>query len=745
MKHLDTLAPGISRIHSETLELTGPFADFAARWAHKKGTVVLLSGGDHDCARYHFLAADPWLSFSGIGNAMTLASENQTFAFEADPFDTLQHLVQRYALDDPQLPVPVSAGLFGYLSYDLKDHLEDLPKTSVDDTGLPHICFFAPSILVIHDKITHKTRLLIPEHIGSDAGYVHKIIDAFKKTMAALPPVVCRYSGERRFKSNFARPDYLSAIERIIQYIRTGHVYQVNMSQRFEMGFEGDGYALFKDLYRMNPAPFFAWVNAGDHQVISTSPERFVSRTRNTIETRPIKGTRPRGASPDQDQKLKNDLATSKKDDAELSMIVDLLRNDMGKVCKGGTVRVTEHKRLEAYSNVYHLVSIIKGELEKGCDSIDIVKATFPGGSITGCPKIRAMEIIDEMEPNRRHIYTGSIGYIGFHDTMDFSIAIRTATHKDDRLVFSVGGGIVYDSDPADEFEETLHKGKTFMDLCKDMRRRQPKKEPWAWHNGILRPLDQVRIPVTDLGLQYGFGFFETIRVENGKIQLLELHIQRFNHAWSTLFKTRCPDLTWSKVIDQVIEKNQLKDQTAAVKILATKGEIQTPCFSSQLVVSARPYTHRIKGRHPFGLDAGIYPKPRHTPLADHKTLNYLYYYLAGQWATENAYDEAVICNPDQTISETHTANILVIKDKTIIRPLSDFVLPGIMEQKAIEFFSDHGFDVLSRPLQKQALFEASMVVVTNSLMGVVPLLSLDGKPVERDPKLAGMISDYCF
>ncbi|MBW2195839.1 MAG: anthranilate synthase component I family protein, partial [Deltaproteobacteria bacterium] len=217
----------------------------------------------------------------------------------------------------------------------------------------------------------------------------------------------------------------MDAIKRIKKYIVSGHVYQVNMSQRFEMGFAGDPFRLFKRLYKSNPAPFFAYINAGDHQVLSTSPERFIFQQGRRVETRPIKGTRPRGKTLAEDSALRFELEQSKKDDAELSMIVDLLRNDMGKVCKPGSVRVVEHKRTEAYQNVYHLVSVVEGILNCKHDAVDLIMATFPGGSITGCPKVRAMEIIDELEPKRRHIYTGAIGYVSFHDTMDLSIAIR--------------------------------------------------------------------------------------------------------------------------------------------------------------------------------------------------------------------------------------------------------------------------------------------------------------------------------
>jgi para-aminobenzoate synthetase component 1 len=263
------------------------------------------------------------------------------------------------------------------------------------------------------------------------------------------------------------------------------------MSQRFEMEYRGDPFSLFMKLYDENPAPFFAFINAGDHQIVSTSPERFITLRGNHVETRPIKGTKPRGKTLDEDERFRSQLVNSKKDEAELSMIVDLMRNDIGKVCDASSVKVKEHKRLEAYENVYHLVSIVEGVLKKECDETDLLMASFPGGSITGCPKIRAMEIIDELEPNRRHVYTGSIGYISFHRSMDLSIAIRTATIYNNRIYFAFGGGVVYDSDPLDEYTETLHKGKTIMETLK-IAKDENIDEPVAWINGAVKPLQQA-------------------------------------------------------------------------------------------------------------------------------------------------------------------------------------------------------------------------------------------------------------
>ncbi len=320
--------------------------------------------------------------------------------------------------------------------------------------------------------------------------------------------------------SNFEKQEYLDAINRIKDYIVRGHVYQINMSQRFSCSFQGDPFELFVELFKLNPAPFFAYINGDNHQIISTSPERFLYQNGNYVETRPIKGTRPRGKTKEQDELFHKELRDSEKDDAELSMIVDLLRNDIGKVCEPGSVKVAQHKRVEKYKNVFHLISIVTGRLNMGSDSVDLIKATFPGGSITGCPKIRAMEIIEEMEPNKRHIYTGSIGYISFHNTMDLSIAIRTATVIGGKLIFSVGGGIVYDSDPVMEYEETIHKGQSFFYYTKKINLHLKKTDPspWIWLNGKFVKGDDAKIRATSLAFQYGMGLFETIRVEKGNI-----------------------------------------------------------------------------------------------------------------------------------------------------------------------------------------------------------------------------------
>lgn len=734
MDKLETMIGSLSGIHTEVLRKDQSFIDIASRFANIPGTVLLMSGGNTDSSRYHILGINPWLTCKSRGRRMTIISGKESILLEQDPLDTLktilEHLKTGAGIDGADNILPLQAGLMGYLSYDVKDDLEKLPRTSVDNLCLPHICLFAHSLILIHDKKHNLTTLCIPLRTNKDSDYQKKEIKRFYRILSEKQPEDEGFSGNREgFTSVFTKKDYMRSVEKIREYITAGDVYQVNMSQRFEMDFTGSGFSLFKSLFQRNPAPFFSYIHSGDHQIVSTSPERFVLRQGNSVETRPIKGTRPRGKTPEEDEKFEHELKNSKKDDAELSMIVDLLRNDIGKVCKGGSVYVDEHKRLEAYENVFHLVSIVKGELDKNKTSVDLIRAVFPGGSITGCPKIRSMEIIDELEPVCRHIYTGAIGYISFHKTMDLSIAIRTATIYNQKIFFSVGGGVVFDSDPEEEFEETLHKGKSLMEIFggPDNKDDQPRVHPVVWVNGVLKKQRDACLSITDQGVLYGYGFFETIRVEKGVPAFLNSHITRFNKSWQELFFREAPDLTWKNIVDQVIKANCFTNETAAVRIMATNGDREIPPYNNSLIVTARPYVHRLSEKREKGLCLATYPEPRETPLADHKTLNYMYYFLAGKWAKKHGADEALIMNPEGTISETNTANILLFRDKSVVLPQSPAVLPGVMQKEVIRLLTDWGFTIQSKKVTPDDLY-AYRMIITNSLMGAVPVLSVDGK-----------------
>ena len=747
MKTILNHTGNIKDIHTEQVELNEPFLDVAERFIHLPGTVLLASGGNLDCARFHILAIKPWLSFSGRRNSFQITIEDQTKHINENPFDILRSILNLYkpqglSISHYSMDIPVQSGLFGYFSYDLKDYLEALPRTTIDDLMLPQICLFIPSIIIVHEIKTANTSICVLDRETPNGHRTLKTDLAFlHKTISSKPNSAKTYSGSKNgFSSNFTKQRYLTAVEQIKEYIASGHIYQANLSQRFQMDFSGDAFSLFKTLFKNNPAPFFSYINAGDHHIISTSPERFLFRQNKQVETRPIKGTRPRGKTPSEDEALGQELQQSKKDDAELSMIVDLLRNDLGKVCEAGSVHVSKHKMLEPYKNVFHLVSIVEGILAEKYDSVDLIKACFPGGSITGCPKIRAMEIIDELEPNRRHIYTGSIGYISFHDTMDLSIAIRTATVYNKKIIFSVGGGVVFDSDPEDEFNETLHKGQTLMKAFQGKDLPVDTKN-YAWINGSIQPLDEAVVPVSDMGFIYGYGFFETIRVDNGHAKLLNAHIRRFNKTWKTLFPNDIPDISWDDVVSCIISKNDLSEKIAAVKIIATRGDKEEPPHNNTLIVTSKPYEHRLLQKIKIGLDIAVYPHPRQTPLAGHKTLNYLYYYRAGKWAQLKGFDESIILNPDNTISETNTANILLIKEKTVTKPVSPHVLSGVMEDAICELLIQWGYKIENKDLQVDDCFKNYQVILTNALMGAVPVLSIDGNKLGQPTDLCETIN----
>ncbi len=730
--------PVPEKIVSRSVHLDEPFLDFAARFAHQPGTVLLAGGGSTDSAGYHLLALFPMLTVTAKNGLVTLQTDKQAEAFAIPPLTAVKKILSRFHIDDPNLPLPVAAGLFGYLGYDLKDSLEVLPRTSIDDLGLPDMYLVAPRSILVHDNQADKTTACATAYTDRDANKI--IDDLLENTRSELSPKSTYAVG--RPTSNFTETLYKSSVAKIIDYITAGDVYQVNLSQRFEADFSGDAFSLFVDLFRKNPAPFFAYINAGNHHIVSTSPERFIKQTGQRIETRPIKGTRPRGDTPDQDKKNKDELLASNKDTAELSMIVDLLRNDLGKVCRGGSVCVTDHKRLEAYDNVFHLVSIVEGELAREKDGADIIEAVFPGGSITGCPKIRSMEIIDELEPCRRHIYTGSIGYISFHDTMDLSIAIRTAIIRDNRIYYSAGGGIVFDSDPADEYRETLAKAATVLDIMGNSAATH-QDETCFWINGRLTNQKNIDLPLGSPGFQYGAGLFETIRADDGHPKFLAEHLERFTSSWQTLFNTPAPDITWKTVIDQVLKENRLTDQTAAVKVMAAHGSRQKPPYDHTLVVTARPYTHRLAALKKPGLDLAVYPYSRQIDTAGHKTMNYLYYYLAGQWAAANSADEALIMNPDNTVSETNTANILLISDRTVTVPQSPTVLPGVTQQAALTFLAGQGYTTIQAPVTMGMCLAAEQIILTNSLMGAVPVLGIDGQQAGNPTRLWREINTF--
>ena len=383
-----------------------------------------------------------------------------------NPLDNLQNELNKYKVEN-NTHLPFIGGAVGYLSYDLGNYIERLPRTAIDDTNVYDLYFGLYNWVIVVDHLENKTYIATPDlDIENEKNIIEDIEKKINNGEINGIDSICYEEKEvekTKLTSNFTKKEFEDAVIKVQDYIRQGDIYQANLTQRFNGKTTLSSYELYRDLRRFSPAPFGAFLNFEDSHILSNSPERFIKCVDRKLETRPIKGTRPRGKNKEEDLRLQEELRSSEKDRAELLMIVDLERNDIGRISKIGTVKVPELFVIEPYANVNHLVATVVGELEDDKDCVDAIKATFPGGSITGAPKIRSMEIIDELEPTQRNVYTGSIGYIGFNGDMDLNIAIRTIIKKDDNVYFQVGGGMTWDSNPSDEYQETLDKAQSIM------------------------------------------------------------------------------------------------------------------------------------------------------------------------------------------------------------------------------------------------------------------------------------------
>jgi para-aminobenzoate synthetase component I len=446
--------------------------------------------------RYSFLGSEPFLVMSSQGSEINLISGQEHEVQHGNPFDALGKLLEVYKLDHCPAPVPFLGGAVGYFGYDLCHFIERLPSTAIDNLKLPGSYFAFYDTIVAFDHLEKKAYLVATGFPEMEEGQrlrrarmrleemkdwlcpSHSVIAVSRSPeqnegkakqsrvgdcFVATAPRNDRQNKEIMLKSNFTPEEYIKAVNRVREYIAAGDVFQVNLSQRFEADLKIPPYELYKRLRTVNPAPFASYLNFPGVAIVSASPERFLKVQGELVETRPIKGTRPRGRDSVEDERLAHELTHSTKDRAENMMIVDLERNDLGRVCHYGTVKVTELAILETFPTVFHLTSTVVGRLRRGKSNIDLLKATFPGGSITGAPKVRAMEIIDELEPTKRSVYTGSVGYLSFNEDMDINIVIRTFLIKEGKAYFQVGGGIIYDSDSEAEYRETLDKARALI------------------------------------------------------------------------------------------------------------------------------------------------------------------------------------------------------------------------------------------------------------------------------------------
>ncbi|MDN5788316.1 anthranilate synthase component I [Pseudorhodobacter sp.] len=491
-------------------QLTPDFTTFEAGWAQGRNQVVYariaadldtpvslmlklgeargdtfmlesVTGGEVR-GRYSVVGLKPDLIWRCRGEVVEINREARfdPAAFSADPAPPLQSLralIAESAIATPEGLPAIAAGLFGYLGYDMIRLVEHLPNVNPDPLGLPDAVLMRPSVVAVLDGVKGEVTIVAPAWAKSGLSARAAYAQAAERVMDALRDLDRAPRAERDFgeaatvgapESNFTHAGYLQAVEKAKDYIRAGDIFQVVPSQRWKQRFEAPPFALYRSLRRTNPSPFMFFFNFGGFQVIGASPEILVRLRDGEVTVRPIAGTRKRGATPEEDRAHEADLLSDPKELAEHLMLLDLGRNDVGRVARIGTVHPTEQFIIERYSHVMHIVSNVVGQIADGQDALSALLAGLPAGTVSGAPKVRAMEIIDELEPEKRGVYGGGVGYFAANGEMDFCIALRTAVLKDQQLYIQAGGGVVYDSDPQSEYEETVNKSNALRKAAED-------------------------------------------------------------------------------------------------------------------------------------------------------------------------------------------------------------------------------------------------------------------------------------
>lgn len=426
-----------------------------------------------DAAHYYAALADlpwaVWLDSGGMARYDILTAAPQRMlvlggeATQCDPFAMLRgELGEQIA---PVADVPFAGGALGYWGYDLAQQMSALPRAEEDAKQLPDMAIGIYDWALVLDHQQHTARLVSHQRYAETAQLLPQLLIRLQNN-PALPPDDFRVHG--KITSNFTPDSYASAFASVQNYLKSGDCYQINLAQRFSAVASGDALGAYLTLRSLSPAPYSAFLNLPQVQILCASPERFLRVQNGSVETKPIKGTRPRSSDAKQDSQLAEELRNHPKDRAENLMIVDLMRNDLGKSCTPGSVRVPKLFEVESYANVHHLVSTVEGKLAEGRDALDVLRDCFPGGSVTGAPKLRAMQIIEQLEPHRRGIYCGAIGYVGFDGNMDSNIVIRTLVYANNEVCCWAGGGIVADSEEKAEYQETLDKASAMLKLLRD-------------------------------------------------------------------------------------------------------------------------------------------------------------------------------------------------------------------------------------------------------------------------------------
>ena len=462
-----------------TSDLDTPVSIMLKLAGAKKNSFILesVTGGEIR-GRYSIIGMDPDLIWKCEEEQSFLSSGDSVFKpISGQPLSVFRDLLQQSVINLPKELPQSSAGLFGYFGYDMVRHVENLPNSNKDTIGLPDAMFIRPSIIAVLDGVKGEVILVAPVFYEPKVDEKEAFNKAKEKISSAILELKKQTITDRNLgtpgemeepTSNFTKDEYKAAVIKAKNYINNGDIFQVVPSQRWTQNFSYSPFSLYRSLRRTNPSPFMFYFNFGEFQVIGASPEILVRVFGKEVTVRPIAGTRPRGKTPEEDKQLEEDLLADKKELAEHLMLLDLGRNDVGRVAKIGSVKPTEQFVIERYSHVMHIVSNVVGQLSDEHDAVSAFFAGMPAGTVSGAPKVRAMEIIDELEPEKRGVYGGGVGYFSSGGDMDMCIALRTAVLKGNKLHIQAGGGVVFDSDPEAEYMETVHKSNAIRRAAAD-------------------------------------------------------------------------------------------------------------------------------------------------------------------------------------------------------------------------------------------------------------------------------------
>ena len=462
-----------------TSDLDTPVSIMLKLAGAKKNSFILesVTGGEIR-GRYSIIGMDPDLIWKCEEEQSFLSSGDSVFKpISGQPLSVFRNLLQQSVINLPKELPQSSAGLFGYFGYDMVRHVENLPNLNKDTIGLPDAMFIRPSIIAVLDGVKGEVILVAPVFYEPKVDEKEAFKKAKEKISSAILELKKQTITDRNLgtpgemeepTSNFTKDEYKAAVNKAKNYINNGDIFQVVPSQRWTQNFSYSPFSLYRSLRRTNPSPFMFYFNFGEFQVIGASPEILVRVFGKEVTVRPIAGTRPRGKTPEEDKQLEEDLLADKKELAEHLMLLDLGRNDVGRVAKIGSVKPTEQFVIERYSHVMHIVSNVVGQLSDEHDAVSAFFAGMPAGTVSGAPKVRAMEIIDELEPEKRGVYGGGVGYFSSGGDMDMCIALRTAVLKGNKLHIQAGGGVVFDSDPEAEYMETVHKSNAIRRAAAD-------------------------------------------------------------------------------------------------------------------------------------------------------------------------------------------------------------------------------------------------------------------------------------